>query len=160
MATLSQITASPVPLIIKKVNPSTGEVTEINYLFSPLDDKDLGEFENWLKIRYLDLVKQQIADLEPEERRQQLESALRYASKITISGEDANSAQQSFSGIKYLAYLSLRHNKPDISTDEVGQLLTDPKISEQIKERMALANSGGSQENPLKAPIQLGENHQ
>ena len=51
------------------------------------------------------------------ERQAQLRMAFEHASKFGIGGEDAENAQRSAAGVKFLVYLSLRHSHPTVSLD-------------------------------------------
>ena len=88
------------------------------YFMSPPTLADMAEAEKWLESRVVEGVRQRLkdhgAELTEAERLSILANAIERAPEVSRASVD---------GTRYMAYVSLRHNHPDLSLEDVSKMI-------------------------------------
>ncbi len=102
------------------------------FRFSPLTDKDFGEFENWLQYQIIEKTVA-LLDKAPEQYRAGiLEKAYAKAASISITSPETSEFMQSLDGGAKLLMLSLRKEHPDIEELTIKDLMLTKEFSDQM----------------------------
>lgn len=114
----ARLTAASAPLVLAGVE----------YRMSPLSDRDIAELDEWVQIRYVNLVLASLpAEAEQEERDALRVRAAREALGMTwMSGEGAR-LMATVDGVTRLLWQSLRREHPDIKEEDLRRLLYSPE---------------------------------
>ncbi len=112
--------------------PSSVTIKGTKYFLTPLQDLDFGRFEKWLQDRYLDMARRGCHGLDPAQTTEIMSCAIDRANKMAITDDDSIEIQESFEGSVQLAWLSLRHEQPEITEDEVAILLYSPEALSHV----------------------------
>ena len=137
------------------------EIGGKEYKLSPLTFADFGAFEAWMRSAR---IKEALATL-PEDSDNTLRVAIiRDLADAPISMQAVMTAMSdSFSGIAYVVYLSLRHNHPELTPEAVGSLITAENVMELQAVMLAqtgnIAEQEGSAEDggPKASQTAIGE---
>ena len=136
MNDLSALTKAPIPFTIG----------DREYRISPLDFKDLGELTERAQWYPLEQAKRGQKHLPPElldAHKETLLSLYQQCAKATLSLSSPSFFSylaESSDGVAHTLYLSLRHQHPDISKDDVERLLTVGTVGGLV--RTVLISSG------------------
>ncbi len=114
MSDLSTLTASPEEF----------QLDGQTYKMRPLTLTDLGDFESWARRSIVTMAMGAGRELQGRDRRDLVNAAVRAASVITYDSPEAQGMMQGIHGAGQLLYLSLRHNHPDITHEQVISKLT------------------------------------
>lgn len=125
------------------------EIGGKEYKFAPLTFADFGAFEAWLRSSR---IKEALATLPDDADNGLRVAVIRDLADAPISTTAVMTAMSdSFSGISYVVYLSLRHNHPDLTPEFVGSLITAENVMELQAVMLAqtgnLAEQEGSAED-------------
>jgi hypothetical protein len=132
------------------------EIGGKEYKLSPLTFADFGTFENWLRGNR---IKEALAAL-PDEAGENLRvTTIRQLADMPISTAAVMAAMSdSFSGIGYVVYLSLKHNHPEMTYEDVCSLVTMENVydiqaimlaqSGNESDQEETADQGGPKANP------------
>jgi len=102
------------------------------YRFTPLKDKDFGEFEAWMQQKIITTASANL-DLVPEELRAGLlRDVFIKASSVSMASSEAMEAISTLEGGCKLMLLSLRAEHPDIKEEEIRSLMRDKKFVNQM----------------------------
>lgn len=123
--------------------PSEFTVDGKTYYLSPLADEDFGQFERWVQDRYLDVAKRNLGGLGKEDREALLKNAYEKAAELTISSPEALNLMTTTDGSAKLLHLSLLRRHPDITFQEVTQLVTNPTVVRISMDRIKDLNAPG-----------------
>lgn len=108
------VTAAPHPIVL-------GGQT---YLMSPLTDGDFELLNNWLRSSVIQMARDSLSpDLTAEEREETLAVAMREARKMSYMSEAGRTTLASIEGTAQLIWLGLRKNHPNLSAEEVRELV-------------------------------------
>ena len=122
------------------------------YKLAPITIGMIAEFSAWVRSESIRVFRESAANMDPAERVQCL---VELASRA-VTEHQVQSYMQSIEGVKYLIYLCLKKNHPDLNYRD-----TDDMITEQNYQELAvLAESlGGSvdEANPTKSPTAEGQ---
>lgn len=124
MTTNARATAAPIPVTIDSKQ----------YLFTPFSRRDFGMFENWVQGRYIEVYTANLNKAPEEHRRSLLEQAYAHAATLTIASPEATKLMVSMDGAIQLAWISLHHEHPDITIDEVSDLMFNDEKRDRIME--------------------------
>ena len=124
MTTNARATAAPISVTIDSKQ----------YLFTPFSRRDFGMFENWVQGRYIEVYTANLKKAPEELQRGLLEQAYANAATLTIASPEATKLMISMDGAIQLAWISLRHEHPDITIDEVSDLMFDDEKRDRIME--------------------------
>ena len=104
------------------------EIGGKEYQLSPLTFADFGTFEGWLRGNH---IREALAAL-PEDAGNDLRvMTIRQLVDAPISTSVVLTAMSdSFSGIAYVVYLSIRHKHPDLTYEQVCDLVTTENVVE------------------------------
>lgn len=137
---LTAITAAPVPLVLGQKE----------YQLSPLQRKDWGILVAWVQDEILELCERQIAKVESldlAEKEALRKDAQRRASCLSEMSPEVLSRVASLRGLLKCLWLGLRKEHPDLSEDDVYNLLLvpgenepDPEILDYMLERFESVN--------------------
>lgn len=116
------------------------------YQLTPLKDADWGAFEKWLQDRQFDVAKRNLEGLPLEAQKDLLRYAHDRATAIGFADPESIKAMNSYEGACFITYLSLRHKHPDITEDEVAELLFSPEALGEAMDKL-----------PMGMPDNLGE---
>lgn len=110
------------------------------YTFSPLRGKQMGEFERWAQEREVQ-IGMAIADkLKGEDR----DKAIRYChdrvSRIRVGSNQMYELMATTEGIQQCARLMLQQHHPDITDDEVWEMVDNIESFEKMERAIAVAN--------------------
>ena len=130
MTTTAQLTAAPLEFTV-------GEKT---YRMSPFSDKDFGILELWMQDKYIALAKRSLDGLPIEVQKDLLRHAYDKASHLTVTSKEGSEVLSSLEGGIQLALISLRHNHPNITYEEVMNLMQNPHTALALQERIAELN--------------------
>lgn len=140
---------------------ASGRAIEIrgkNYLLLPLTFADFGHLESWVEGLPLEIAKLHMKGLEPAERQQLLQAAWDDSKPGTIglSSPELTTMLQSARGAIQLLWLSLRKTEKDITTEQVGSLITPSNLHEITNTIMII--SGMIDEEPSPPGSEDDEN--
>jgi len=136
------------------------EIGGKSYQMSPLTFADFGAFEAWLRSCR---IKEALASLPDDSEMGLRVATIRELADAPISTSAVLAAMgESFSGIGYVVYLSLRHKQPTLTYEEVCGLITTDNVAEI--QAMMLAQSGNATEqeasgdagDPKATPMVIG----
>ena len=119
MTTRSQATAA------------SGEITIDGkiYRMSPLSDKDIGELDNWIRIRVIRLARQALTGEETEiEKRGIMGAAFEYATSLTWLDKGVEE-MGTLSGVARLLWQVLKRNHPELTTAGLETSIVEGEIN-------------------------------
>lgn len=127
MAELHEILASPLEVVIR------GKAFRI----SPLSDADRAELLLWIRARFLDLAKQAAKDEPAEVKKEVLSQAIDKAFGLNFCSPQVEELlTKDVEAISYLFWLSLRHEHPQMTRQDVLQLSGDPEVLNALSEKL------------------------
>lgn len=118
--------------------PTTVELGGKNYRLTPLRDRDWGEFEKWLQDRHYAAARRNLQGLNAEAQRDLMRHAHDRATAIVFTDNESAKMMGTYEGACFITYLSLRHEHPEITEDEVADLLFDPEALSRAMDRLPL----------------------
>lgn len=133
MTTTPQATAAPIAVTL------AGQ----KFRMRPLRDCDFGEFEAWVKRRYIDTARQMAEGLSEADRQTLLNRAFDKAAVLTFSSPDALKLMVTVEGAAKLVWLSLRTEHPDLAEDQVKAWLSDSRTMAEALDRVDYLNGDG-----------------
>lgn len=114
MTTTAEATAAPISVAL-------GEKT---FLISPLRDMDYGLLEKYAQDKYMDLAIRNSEKLESESLKAELiKRAFDTAARVTFTSLEGMRQLTTTGGMIMLVWVSLRKEHPELSIDDVGELL-------------------------------------
>lgn len=124
------------------------------YRLSPLTLDDIAEFEVWLEAQAWNAPERTRHMVTPDVYERRLSAIARQvASKEFAWGSAAATrASESLDGKKFTLFLQLRHNHPDITYDEVDQMVTEELAQVLVKVEEANAIRNPSEPAPADNP--------
>ncbi|MFG0247841.1 MAG: hypothetical protein ACF8OB_03055 [Phycisphaeraceae bacterium JB051] len=126
MSDLSAVTAAPIEI----------QLGSDTFKMRPLTIGDLGEFENWVRQKVISNAMYASRGLDPAEKRELTGQAINAASRITYDSDEAMGMMQSIEGASHLVYLSLRHDHPAITREQVVNKLSNIKQFTEVAENL------------------------
>ncbi len=127
MAELHEILATPLELRI------AGRILRI----SPLTDADWAELQLWMRSRMIDLAREAAKDESPEVKKAILAQVAEKAFELYLSSPEAEGfLTRDIETISYLFWLSLRHEHPQMTREDVLQLSADREIMNALTEKL------------------------
>lgn len=108
--------------------PSELRIKDRTYLQTPLKNKDWGRYERWLQDRQFNVARRNMDGLPAELQAELIKHAHDRAAAIGFASPDSLRSARSLEGMCYLIYLSLLCEHPELSEDDVVELLYDPII--------------------------------
>lgn len=135
--------------------PRTIKLKGKEYRITPLRDRDFGEFETWVQDRAIAIAIRNSKELDEADRQSLIQHAYDKAANITISSPESTRFMASIEGASKLLWLSLHHEHPDLTEDEVLTLLCDPDTLEVAMSEVERTNKfvGGSQNGNRNPPV-------
>ncbi len=133
---------------------ATGAPLEITvdgekFRFSPMTDKDFGEFENWVQFKVVQSAVSLLDISPPEYREGILQDAYARAAKVSLADPASSAFMGTIGGGVKLLYLSLRHEHKDIEEDKVKTLMLNPEFSKQMLAALDWINRLSSDESTV-----------
>ncbi len=122
MTTRAQATAAPHSLTIG------GRAL----LFSPLTDKAIATYIEWIRGKHREETLKSIEGLEPEDRQALLRYAFDQRKYISMTSEITLIQLGTLEGVAKLAYLMVNPNHLGLSQEEVNELCGDPADAKQV----------------------------
>jgi len=108
MTTRSQATAAPIEVTIN------GNV----YKVSPLTDKDIGELDNWLRMRLITLARETAKGLPDDERQKLMDDAFRSAMSMSWI-KDRGLIRNTPEGMTRFVYQLFKREQPNLTMDQL-----------------------------------------
>ncbi|HAI11074.1 MAG TPA: hypothetical protein DCM28_05175 [Phycisphaerales bacterium] len=145
MSDLSTVTAAPIEI----------ELGSKTYKMRPLTIADLGDFENWVRQKIIANSMHAARDLPARDRRDLTSEAINAASRVTYDSREAQGMMQSIEGAGQLIYLSLRHEHPDITREQVVSKLANVQQFSNLADslmKISAPNLNGG-ESPKAEPV-------
>jgi len=126
MPKIHKATASPLEVLVK------GE----RYAFSQLTTADNAELQTWLQHRFIDLAKKGVEGECVAVQVEVLSNSIKEAARLTLGcAETEQIMEGDISVIAHFFWLSLRHEHPDITKEQVFDIMGDPGAIEMIDEK-------------------------
>lgn len=121
--------------------PMTVEVKGKSYTISPLSVGDLFAFDNYVRSRGVNaFLASEQAKLLPDDER------ARMVQQLCTADVDADALTETLEGAAWLCWRSLVKNHPEITLDEVAQLIVnEPDFLSVLK---SLGDEGGDKKRP------------
>lgn len=108
------------------IKDSEGTVLDtVNYTMSPIDLSTLAELEDYLRGEVLSVIEQQIIDKPPLIQEVIVGKALEFGDKRRIGTKEFDRAVQTFNGMAYLLFLSVRVKHPEFTPRLGRQILNE-----------------------------------
>ena len=115
----ARITAASVPI---KFNDG------VEYLYSPLTDKDIDEMDEWLQARSIENARNSLAPgLSAEERQETLSIAIRDSLGITMLSGIGAKMVATVAGMTRLVWQGVKKNHPDVTIEQLRSHLLHPE---------------------------------
>lgn len=113
------------------------------YKFSPITYDIQAEYTTWLKRRAVEEVREQKSYLTPEEYERKMDRVdrNRAAGVYSFAGELCRESVHSLEGLKYLVFLTLKSNHPEVDMAFIDQMFESKEIMEQASRAIKSANS-------------------
>ncbi len=137
--TIAKATGAPLEIIVD------GE----KFRFSPMTDKDFGEFENWIQYKVVQNAVKLLDEAPAEYRAGILQDAYARAAKVSLADSSSSAMMESIDGGVKLLYLSLRHEHKDIEEGQVKSLILNPEFSKQMLAALDWINRLSSDESTV-----------
>ncbi len=103
-----------------------------NMLLSPLRDVDWGEYEEWMRQRYLDLYRAETQKEEPALRTELMKHAYDQASLLSLTHPRAVELMMSLDGATQLTWMGLRIRQPEVTYEQTYKAMLDEKTYELL----------------------------
>jgi hypothetical protein len=116
------------------------------YLLSPLQLVDLKELEHFLRQQPVEAIKPMLAGLSADMQKFLLEKAYEDGKAIRIGTSEFNQQSQSFDGISYMLWLSLRKTQPSLTREQAIDLLNNNV--DELMPKINAAAGYSTEENP------------
>ncbi len=98
------------------------------YQMSPLSDEDIGELDNWLRIRVIKLARASLTGEESDaERKSVMQSAFDYASSLTWLTKGIDE-MLTLDGVARFLKQTLKKNHPELDVAWLRKCIVDNKI--------------------------------
>jgi hypothetical protein len=94
-----------------------------SYVLTPLGARDMVEHANYLRDLYLDQTKKDLKGLPIDAAIQVFKDAKAFADKIKPVTDEYTEQAQTFAGLTYQFYLSVRKKHPDVSLELAADIL-------------------------------------
>jgi hypothetical protein len=95
----------------------------VEYLMTPLDDKDIDELDNWLRSTTIQVAMEACKDFPESERRLVVSEAIKQARGMSFMSADGQKAMASVAGISRLAWQSLKKTHPELTPEIIQKKL-------------------------------------
>ena len=128
------------------------EIGGKTYHVSPLTAKQWGEHIGWLKDEWFSTIKRNVADLEPGLRDSLLTETTKKLGLLAIDDPELVAIAGSPAGVFRIVRLHLLARHPDISEEDVADLLNSTELQQLALDRIAETEQtgGGSNGTPKK----------
>lgn len=120
-----------------------------SYRITPFNFKSLGEFLRWVQDAHLESAKRFASVLEGESKNEYLRNAVKQVEELSVFNDEDPILRRylmSPEGVNRLVYLALRPNHPDITLDEVSDILSDQDQLQAAFEKVMSLNKGEGDE--------------
>ena len=110
---------------------ATGEITidDKIYQMAPLTDKDIGELDNWIRIRVIQLARDSLSGNESShESKAIMHAAFEYASSLTWL-DKGTEEMITLEGVARLLYQVLKANHPELTPAYLAECIVGDKIN-------------------------------
>lgn len=97
----------------------------VDYLVSPLSDKDLVELDNYVRATHIRVAVESTKGFDPATQQQLRAYAIDQASSITFASEQGAKIMRSLEGIARMLWQGIKHNNPNITVEQVQGFLLD-----------------------------------
>lgn len=115
------------------------------YLMSPLQDRDIVELDNWVRMRYMQLVRESLRKDEhatEEEKEREIKIAQREMQAMTwMSGQGAR-IMGTVEGMVRMVWTSARKNHPELKPEHLQSLMLSERNILEANQAFALLNLG------------------
>jgi hypothetical protein len=120
------------------------------YQMSPLKDRELEEFNNWMRSSYIQMAREAITpDMSRQEREELLGAAIREARKVSYISPEGREIMQSVDGMARLIWIGIVRNHPALKFEMVREVMVDPDINRELMTVWKEINVGESSQTPL-----------
>lgn len=127
-----RLTGAPATVIF-----SNGEEIQ----FHPLSDRDIGELDEYLQARQIEIARKSLGpECTPEERKETLKLAMEEARSLTVLSPMGARALATIDGMVHLTFISARRSHPNLSKDHLKELLLNPENLERVNEAFSKVN--------------------
>lgn len=122
------------------------------YRITPLRRRELAEFVAWCQDIEFAAAKRQTADMEPDDRAAFLDRAWSRLSTYTIGGQEVLRRMTTPEGAAKALWFGLRHEHPDLTEDQLFDLLSAEGTEEALAEALEAidASLGGGRGAPAR----------
>ena len=97
----------------------------VDYLVSPLSDKDLAELDNYVRATHIRVAVESTKSFDAATQAQLRGYAIEQASSITFASEQGAKIMRSLEGIARMLWQGIKHNNPNITVEQVQSYLLD-----------------------------------
>ncbi len=109
--------------------PGEIRIGDKTYQMSPLSDKDIGELDNWIRVRVVRLARQSLIGGETSaERRETMQAAFEYATSLTWLDKGAEE-MATLEGAARLLWQVLKKNHPELEVQDLEVAIVDGTIN-------------------------------
>lgn len=126
----------PTDAVTAAAAPRSFKVKGVEYYITPLSDAGWAEYTAWIQDHYIAVTKRNLDGLKDTERQVLLDRAFDTASRLTMHSPEANGITQSIQGMFRLVWMHLRPRHPDITTQQVAEILNDRERLAEVTEKM------------------------
>jgi len=140
MSGISKVTAPKVPVTL------SGK----DYFFSPLTDRDLAEFDEWLRSRIIKTAMEAVrGEEDPVIKKMVIDRALEKADRTSCFTADGARVLDTLDGFVQIALMSLLKQHPDLTHETVRAMMTNVENIDSARIAFDRANA-----NPTSRPAQ------
>jgi hypothetical protein len=100
----------------------------VKYIARPLRDVDYAELEAWVQDQLIDITRRNCTNMPMAQQVAMMEKAIEKASAVKLTSPEGLRALASISGSIKMLWMSLRRDNPELTTDKVFELASDPAI--------------------------------
>lgn len=117
----------------------------VEYWITPIPSRTWGEYIGWLKDEFLNTIKRNVKDLEPEDRKSILQRAFEKVGRLELGDPELKGVSGSPAGVYRLVRLHLLARHPEMTEEEVASLLNNPELQRLALEAIekTLPEKGG-----------------
>lgn len=136
----------PIPHAQMAASPHPVKLDGKTYIMSPLSDRDWGELELWMQMRPIALAKEAIrrnSDLDQAQRDVIMSRATDQMMKMAVATPEGAAILVSVDGISMLTWIGLRARHPDVTFENVRQMMFKPENINAANDAFEFVNMQG-----------------
>jgi hypothetical protein len=114
----------------------------LEFMFSPLSDKDIDEIDEWLQARVIEIARESLkSNSSQRDRDETINAAIRLSVEVSLLSPAGARMISTVAGMTRLCWQSARKCHPDLSEAKLRSFLINPANIDVVNKAFARVNS-------------------